>query len=760
MVDTPCAGHLPAGYPKTASGGLLYDALCIRPPAPILQAIESGRIPSPPQLLLRLLRIVDDDQSTMSDLATLVLQDPGLSTRILSIANSPALRRGSELKSIENCLIALGTRLVRSIATCLSIQSLFERGASIAEANISRFWAHSLVVAELSRRLAAASAFPLPEEAYLAGLLHDIGQLILFSALGEPYARLLAGTPDEDALQIVEAAQFDVNHSAIGAWLIDKWQLESSFADGILFHHALAEEILTAATLPKIVWLAHALATQEEITPELAAIHRQMGKVAPEADLATLRQQAEQQTRQIAEALGFAFPEKICPLTVWENLPLSPFVSPPENTAASELAATIGGMALLQPLQQDLFALESDAEILLSLRESARILFDLNRVAFMRYQPRENKLSASTIGGQPAIFRQTEITLANNHSLVAEAACNGKIRCSFDQEAPPGLLIDVQFARALGSAGLLCIPLIGRQHTSGVMICGLSQNQYSRLASRLPWLFNFGRIAAISLDTQQEARGYRQQAEEEASGRFTRQARRIIHEARNPLGIIKSYLRILDRKLPEETGVRQEIEILNEEIDRVVDIVGRMSEIPDEQAAGDGLNIGELIDELLLLYGDALFKSKGIQFEVQCADEAASLHVNCHRNSLKQILLNLWKNASEALVAGQLIKISLTDHVVHNGCVYIQFRMDDNGPGMSETTMRSIHQLPESIGTASRGMGLSIVGALASRQNIPITCRSQLGKGTSIALLLPKHESASSTAGSLPPTGSTVLKPA
>ena len=718
--------------------------------APILQAIESGRIPSPPQLLLRLLRIVDDDQTTMSDLATLVLQDPGLSTRILSIANSPALSRGSELKSIENCLIALGTRLVRSIATCLSIQNLFERGASIAEANVSRFWVHSLVVAELSRRLAAASAFPHPEEAYLAGLLHDIGQLILFSALGEPYARLLACTPDEDALQTIEAAQFDVNHSAIGTWLIDKWQLDSSFADGILFHHALAEEILTAATLPKIVWLAHALATQEEITPELAAIHRQMGKVAPEADLATLRQQATQQTRQIAEALGFAAPEKICPLAVWENLPFAP-ASPPESTAASELAATIGGMALLQPLQQDLFALESDAEILLSLRESARILFDLNRVAFMRFQPRENKLSASAIGGQPAIFRQTEITLDNNRSLVAEAACTGKIRSSFEQEAPPGSLIDVQFARALGSAGLLCIPLIGRQHTSGVMICGLSQNQYSRLSRRLPWLFNFGRIAAISLDAHQEARDYRQQAEEEASSRFTRQARRIIHEAGNPLGIIKSYLRILDRKLPEETGVRQEIEILNEEIDRVVDIVGRMSEIPDEQATGDGLDIGELIDELLLLYGDALFKSKGIQLELPRAEEAAPLHVSCHRNSLKQILLNLWKNASEALVTGQMIRISLTDHVVHNGRVYIQFRMDDNGPGMSETTMRSIHQPPESSGTASRGMGLSIVGALASRQNIPITCRSQLGKGTSIALLLPKHESAAPAAELLPP---------
>lgn len=726
-------------------------------PAPVEQAIESGRIPSPPQLLLRLLQIVDDDRTTMGDLATLVLQDPGLSSRVLSIANSPALRRGSELRSIENCLIALGTRLVRSIATCLSIQNLFERDAGIAEANISAFWVHSLLVAELSRSLAIASDFPHPEEAYLAGLLHDVGQLILLSALGEPYARQLAGTPDEDALPSIESAQFAVSHSEVGTWLADKWQLDSSFADGILFHHALAEEILTAAALPQIVWLAHALATQADIAPELGVFHRQMSNTAPTADLATLRQQAERQTRQIAEALGFAPPATLCPLTVWENLSLAAIDETPGHAAETELAAKIGGMALLQPLQQDLFALESDAEILLSLRESARILFDLNRVAFVHYRANENKLSGGTIGGQPAIFRQSEIALDNSRSLVAAAANGRKICCSFEEAAPPDSLIDIQFARALGCAGLLCIPLISRQRIAGAMICGISQTQYARLARRLPWLLNFGRIAAVSLETLQEARDYRQQADQEASSRYTRQARRVMHEAGNPLGIIKSYLLILDRKLPEEAGIRQELEILNEEIDRVAGIVGRMSEIPDEQAEDDGLDIGELIDELLLLYGEALFMARGIHLEAPPADE--SLRVNCNRDSLKQILLNLWKNASEALIAKQVLKLSLTDHVVHNGQVYVQLRMDDNGPGMSEAAMRSIHHTSESTDTAPRGHGLSIVGALASRQNIPITCRSQPGKGTSIALLLPKHQSSAAPSGSSSSPGNSAPEP-
>jgi signal transduction histidine kinase len=247
---------------------------------------------------------------------------------------------------------------------------------------------------------------------------------------------------------------------------------------------------------------------------------------------------------------------------------------------------------------------------------------------------------------------------------------------------------------------------------------------------------NFGRIAAISLETIQEARSYRANAEQEASSLFSSRARKMVHEAGNPLGIIRSYLKILDRKLPEDTSVRQELEILTEEIDRVATIVGRMNEAPKQQAATSSQDVGNLINELMLLYREPLFDAKGIRVEIK--QPGGELRVSCERNSLKQILLNLWKNASEALNSGQQIRILLTDHVIHNGSVHIQVRLDDNGPGMSEAVMRSIHRKPDITASSKRGLGLSIVGELASSQGISVTCRSELGKGTSIALLLPK----------------------
>lgn len=704
-------------------------------PEPIQQAIESGRIPSPPQILLRLIHLADDDSTTIADLAALVGHDPGLATRLLTVANSPALRRGNELRSLDNCLASLGTRLVRSIATCLSIQNLFERQSGITQADLAAFWGHSLMVAELSRKIALSANCPHPEEAYLAGLLHDVGQLILLTALGEPYARTLAAQGDENTLIASELEQFGTHHGEVGTWLADRWNLDSSFADGILFHHAARPDIDTAAMLPRVVWLAHAMAGKDGVTAEQAALFATLCP-GPTDPIVMLRE-AEQQTRRIAEALNLAVPPEGESFRLWQSIAVSP-PTPGNDMATDELSATIGGMALLQPLQQDLFALESDAEILLSLKESARILFDLGRIAFIFPSADGRSLSGKDVGDQPAIFRQVEISLEPAHSLPATAARQRRIRSSYDGEAQTTSLIDIQLARAFGSQGLLCIPLLARQQLSGVMVCGFSPTQHQRLLRRLPWLLNFGRIAAIALASLREARDLREQAEQEAAGHFTRQARRIIHEAGNPLGIIKSYLKILDRKLPEEVGVRQELEVLREEIDRVAGIVGRMSELPQARQQEKQLDVGQLVEELLLLYGETLFQARGIRSEINRPEGA--LPVACDRDALKQILLNLWKNASEAMGGGQQVRISLTDGVVHDGRSYIQLRLDDTGPGMSEAAMRAIHRPLESTGSAARGMGLSIVGTLAARQGIPITCRSQPGKGTSIALLIPRSE--------------------
>lgn len=710
-----------------------------RIPESVQESIDSGRIPSPPEILLRLMRTVEDEQVTMGYLASIVEQDPGLASRILSVANSPALRQGRELKNLQTCLIALGTRLVRSLATCLSIQRLFDRGPKLDTSIVADFWSHSLLVGELARGVAELVEYPHLDEAYLSGLLHDIGELILLSALGEPYRRFLINSAENPKLQAEEFQLFGTTHADVGGWLIDHWELDSVLADGVAFHHSSAVQILTATTLPQIVWIAQALTINVENSPELGLVVNHSSLKFGMSALLNARERSIQRTRQIAEALGITvadeFPNRRTAIPAF-----APSSYDPANEAEEDIAALVGGMALLQPLQQDLFQLGSDTEVLLALRESARILFDLPKVAILLANEKSDVLTGEKVGGQPELFRQLSIPLITSRSLAAAAVIGRHVRTTFDQtEALP--LLDLQLSRALSADGLLCIPMLARNRVIGVMICGLSAKQYGRLQRRVPWLANFGKIAAVSLDAVLEANQHRQQVEAELTHQFTRQARQIVHEAGNPLGIIKSYLKILERKLPEE-GVRQELAVLTEEIDRVANIVGHMTQSMTGSTETKSIDLVSVLNDFLLLYADTLFNAKGIRIETVLPQVESPIQVN--RDNLKQIVLNLWKNASEALVAGKTVKISVSDKLIHNGASYVQLRIDDNGPGMPEETIHTIYHPKPIYGSSERGIGLSVVGSLAKQEGILITCRSQIGAGTSIALLIPKSPNASS----------------
>ena len=206
-------------------------------PGDVLDAIESIQLPSFPQVLLKFLSAINKDQVSMAELATMAGQDPALSARILTVANSPALRASTEIKSLEKGLVVLGTRLMRTLAACLAIQSVFARTGNDARYNLTGFWVHSLRTAELAYSIASHVDYPDVDEAYLTGLIHDIGQLLLLGGMNDRYGILLDKSTDEAVLLNNEDVLLGTDHAAVGTWLVDQWQFSSFMADAVLFHH-------------------------------------------------------------------------------------------------------------------------------------------------------------------------------------------------------------------------------------------------------------------------------------------------------------------------------------------------------------------------------------------------------------------------------------------------------------------------------------------------------------------------------------------
>ena len=391
-------------------------------------------------------------------------------------------------------------------------------------------------------------------------------------------------------------------------------------------------------------------------------------------------------------------------------------------------------MALLQPIQQDISNLQDMAEVALALKESAHILFELPRVAILLTNDAHTALTGEETEKQHTFFSTLTIPLERSQSLAALAATQRQVMHSLAPQSSSHLL-DMQLMRTLGAEALLCIPLLSPQHTAGVMICGYSARIHAHLQNRTPWLLNFGKVAASTLAGIRSAQQQQKSIHEKISKQFNTQARQIIHEAGNPLGIIKSYLKILERKLPQE-DLNAEIHVLSEEIDRISNIVGHMTNFSEISSTENSTHIGALLQDLLLLYADTLFTSRKIRIEKNLPVHDILLPI--HKDNIKQIILNLLKNASEAMSAGGSIHINLNDGWMHQGRIYCLLQIEDTGPGIPESKIQALYTPLETSDKQSRGLGLSLVGQLARQEGIVITCQSKPGAGTSIALLLPK----------------------
>ena len=703
-----------------------------RLPEAIRGAVKTIKIPSPPEVLLRLMRTLDDDNATVSDVAALVGQDPNLTSRILAVANSAALNRGQRLDTLDACLMALGMRLVRTLATCISIQSVFEKDTVLSAVEVADFWGNSLLVAEFARDIAEQIDFEQPSHAYLVGLLHNVGELILSQVLGESYQSFIASFHHHPQLVNEEQVMFGVTHAEVGAWFVAQWNLDSTWADSVAFHHAATQEIGQATTLPQVVWLAQVLTqpvlqTSEELDALLAQLPLKIGA----GWLLEARERAIVRTKQIADALGMqvtaGFPQRAR---------YTPSVSVIANKGSAEqgLAALLGPAAVMHPLQECLQDFEHVEDVLQAIQESFFILFELQHTAILLRTPDGEQLRGVGAKGQATFLSSMKLVLGSSHSLLVEAAKTRQSQSCFTHQAPLSL-IDRQVVRALGTDGFVCWPLVAAEAVIGVLLVGVDEEESSLLEKSKNYILKFLKISAESISKITKKSIIEQALLKDADERIKINAAQLAHEVGNPLGIIKSYLRILKKKISEE-NIGNEFTVLEEEINRVSNIFessGKSGECVDIKNS-----ISRILIDLDSLYSEALFLSKNIHFELIVPEH--DVLSNFENGALKQIILNLWKNASEALKSGDQLKVLLQDEVWHNGKLFSKIQIKDNGPGIPSEKLDGLFEEVKFYAGQKRGMGLSLVGKLAKQEGMLISAHSQSGLGTDISIFVPKND--------------------
>jgi putative nucleotidyltransferase with HDIG domain len=227
-----------------------------------LTIIQTADIPPIPQTLQRILSLVDNPNTTSSELEKLVSQEPALATKLLKWVNSAHYALPRKVSSISHSMILLGFATVKSIASGLMLINTFDDLGLEDREFVHGVWMHSLRAANFSKILAGSEANSKQDDIFLAAMVHDIGYIVLSEYFGKRYQLLSRKNPypavaDEDQL-------LGVNHAVIGMTLLKQWHFPEEVIELVRCHHCVSEYMGAKKDLVFLV-LSDALAHETDL---------------------------------------------------------------------------------------------------------------------------------------------------------------------------------------------------------------------------------------------------------------------------------------------------------------------------------------------------------------------------------------------------------------------------------------------------------------------------------------------------------------
>ncbi|MBK6911097.1 MAG: HDOD domain-containing protein [bacterium] len=221
---------------------------------------DAHDLPTLPTIALEVSRLANDPLAGMSEIVRIIRNDPSMTGKILRVANSAFYGMPRRVESLNMALVVLGMREVSSLVTSISVLGAFPKQVSAGGFQREIFWEHSAGTGEIARVLASRLQLRLHGIEFTAGLLHNIGKIVLHQYYSTELANAFNMSVQEKIPSIVaEQRILGTDHAEVGAWLCEKWSLPSSIVESIRYHHQphLAPE---HSTLTAIVHLASSLA--------------------------------------------------------------------------------------------------------------------------------------------------------------------------------------------------------------------------------------------------------------------------------------------------------------------------------------------------------------------------------------------------------------------------------------------------------------------------------------------------------------------
>ena len=196
-----------------------------------------GDLPALPHIAMRALKLAEREDWSITELENEILLDHALAARLLHLANSPYFGARRRITTVNRALSLIGNRKARSVLMAAAVEGLHEDTRSIFRDEF--LWEHALATAAVSQHFATTFQTCNPDDAFMAGLLHDIGRLVMDSRFPDRYRRVvdLVETGDTETFLDAEQEVFGFTHTDVGFLVATGWHLPPVIAEVMLFHH-------------------------------------------------------------------------------------------------------------------------------------------------------------------------------------------------------------------------------------------------------------------------------------------------------------------------------------------------------------------------------------------------------------------------------------------------------------------------------------------------------------------------------------------
>jgi HD-like signal output (HDOD) protein len=217
------------------------------------QVKEIENLPTLPTVVSEILTALENPKTSAEDVNNIISSDPALTAKILKLVNSAFFGFPREISSVTHAVVVLGFATVRNVAITASVFSSFSgKGSDVF--NREAFWLHSIGTGVISQLVARHCRLSIVEDSFVAGLLHDLGKIILDEYFHDIFVECL-NESCENKISFVEAEErlMDTGHHRIGYWLASKWNMPKPIIEAIAYHHHPS----SAPDHPQIAALVH-----------------------------------------------------------------------------------------------------------------------------------------------------------------------------------------------------------------------------------------------------------------------------------------------------------------------------------------------------------------------------------------------------------------------------------------------------------------------------------------------------------------------